>query len=198
MERGDSLNKSYLLRELAENGYNVLYGAKKHFATYDIVEKLPGRIAFITLIIGIWQLYQPDFPYSQEVSFVLILASVTILVISQYNGDKEKYKEVGSKLTQHHNDLRQLYYSVSSINKEDYNEEFKKMEEIMNEFYDKSISKQIFLSDWYAHYKFFFQSQYEWINEQKNFSWRDKIPFSFRVASILFIVFVILFILLIR
>ncbi|WP_232223960.1 hypothetical protein [Anoxybacteroides tepidamans] len=49
------MDKDHLLRSLAENGYNVSFGAKKHFATYDIVEKIPGFLALISLLIGVWQ-----------------------------------------------------------------------------------------------------------------------------------------------
>lgn len=33
---------------------------------------------------------------------------------------------------------------------------------------------------WYAHYKFFYQMQHDWIDEQLKFSlWKDKLPRSF-------------------
>ena len=35
------MDKNTLLKMIAETGYNVGFGAKKHFATYDIVEKAP-------------------------------------------------------------------------------------------------------------------------------------------------------------
>lgn len=50
------MDKDIFLKSVAEHGYNVYFGSKKHLATYDIVEKVPGRIAFITLCIGIWQI----------------------------------------------------------------------------------------------------------------------------------------------
>lgn len=190
------LDKKYFLRQLAENGYNVFYGAKKHFSTYDIVEKTPGRIAFITLSIGVWQIYKPTFSFNKEVSLFLILASIAALTISQYNSEKENYRIIGNRLIQIHNELREIYYKTKSLNNEDIKKESKRMEELMDEFYEKSISKQIFISDWIAHYKLFFQSQYEWLDEQKKFTWKDKIPFSLRItvigfflAGILLIVF---------
>jgi len=36
------MKKDLFLKEVAESGYNIGYAAKKHFATYDIVEKAPG------------------------------------------------------------------------------------------------------------------------------------------------------------
>ncbi|PMC35742.1 hypothetical protein CJ195_18360 [Bacillus sp. UMB0899] len=186
------MNKELLLRQLAENGYNVYYGAKKHFATYDIVEKAPGRIAIITLLIGILSLYEPNFLYNKEVSVALIFASVIALTISLYNGEKETYKDIGTQLTQLHNELRTIYYRVQGSNQEQFHQEVEEMNQILNRYYDLSISKQIFLSDWYAHYKLFFQSQYEWLDEQKNFTWRDKVPMSFRIVVVFVLLAVVL------
>ena len=39
--------KKELLQQIARTAYNVGFGAKKHFATYDMVEKLPGIIEFL-------------------------------------------------------------------------------------------------------------------------------------------------------
>lgn len=191
------MKKDLFLKQLAENGYNVIYGAKKHFATYDTVVKMPGRIAFITLAIGIWQIYLPSFLYNTEVSLILIIASIIALVVSQYNNEKDRYGEVGDQLIQIHNKLREIYYQIQSSEQkvvENDSYESLRMNELLKDYYRISISKQIFISDWLAHYKLFFQSQYEWIDEQKNFTWRDKIPLSFRVAVISFIVAAILLI----
>jgi hypothetical protein len=53
------------------------------------------------------------------------------------------------------------------------------LEAIEARYYEVCISRQILFSDWYAHYKFFWQHQIEWLNEQKHFSLlRDKVPLS--------------------
>lgn len=195
------MERELFLKQLAENGYNVIYGAKKHFSTYDIVVKMPGRIAFVTLTIGIWQIYKPSFLYNTEMSLLLIFASIIALSISQYNSEKEKYREIGNRLIKIHNELRNLYYQVKSSDKTYFNDESiesVRMNELLEEFYEISISKQIFLSDWIAHYKLFFQSQYEWIDEQKNFNWKDKLPLSFRIVVIALIAFVIIFMIVTR
>ncbi len=54
-----------------------------------------------------------------------------------------------------------------------------------------SLSKQIAFSGWYAHYKFFAEQQIDWIDEQRHFTWRDKVPLSARVAGALLIVLLI-------
>ena len=57
------------------------------------------------------------------------------------------------------------------------------------------MSKQILFSDWYAHYKFFWQHQIEWVDEQKKFDFfRDKVPLSLYVFIAALILMVIGFI----
>lgn len=63
------------------------------------------------------------------------------------------------------------------------------MKKIVSEFQKKSITKQIFLSDWYAHYKFFYQMQTEWIDEQLNFSFlKDKFPRSLLIILLFLLI----------
>lgn len=58
-----------------------------------------------------------------------------------------------------------------------------------SQYYGASISKQILFSDWYAHYKFFWQYQIDWVANQKNFSfWRDKVPLTGWLATAAIIV----------
>lgn len=186
------MNKDHLLRTLAEHGYNVSFGARKHFATYDIVEKVPSFLGLSALIIGVWQIYMPNFKYNAEVSLLLIVVGIIALSMSQYNSQKEIYQKVGVRLIGLHNELKELYYQVKGSDKENYSNEVEKMNQVMSEYYDISLSKQITTSDWYAHYKFFVQTQHEWINEQKNFTLKDKIPMSFVAFIILIIVTIIL------
>lgn len=183
------LGKDELLKELAINGYNVGFGAKKNFATYDIISKVPGFIALIGLLIGVGQLAYPDGPFDTAISTVLIMASIVGMTITPFNNEKEKYNERGVKITQLFNELRQLYFKVQSSSATEFENEEQEMAAIMNQYYSISMSNQTFASDWYAHYKFFRQMQIDWIDEQKNFKlFRDKIPTSF----IAFIVMIIL------
>lgn len=183
------MKKEIFLKSLAEHGYNVMFGAKKHFATYDIVEKVPSGVALITLLIGIWQLYAPSFDYSKDVSLVIILVSVVALQINLYNSNKEDYMKAGIKLTEIHNELKDMYYQTkSSTESEVTNEEQEKLQKLLNDYYAISITKQITFSDWYAHYKFFYQAQHEWIDEQKRFTWKDKFPMSFRIWTAIVII----------
>lgn len=51
------MNNDDLLRHIAETAYNVGYGAKMHFSTYDIVDKTPGLISFFSMAFGVFSLY---------------------------------------------------------------------------------------------------------------------------------------------
>ena len=62
----------------------------------------------------------------------------------------------------------------------------------LNDYYEASITRQIAFSDWYAHYKFFYQAQYEWIDEQKRFTWKDKFPLTFRITVLVIIIVIVI------
>ena len=180
------MTKDNLLKLIAESGYNIGYGAKKHLATYDMVEKIPGWIGFISLVVGIYALLIPDLAQN-TISAAFIVIGIASLFISFYADAKDKYQVAGSALTGKFHELRILYQTVKSTNTGDdvtqYTEDLKR---IQNEVLSLRINKQIFLSDWYAHYKFFWQSQTEWMNEQLNFSLlRDKWPLSFTILVFL-------------
>jgi len=182
------LDKGALLKELATNGYNVGFGAKKHFATYDIVEKIPVTISVITFMVGLGQLAYPDAPYAKFVSLILVIISAFAFYISPYSQDKEKYEKAGVRTTQLFNQIRALYLKVQSSSENTFPEEEKEMKKIMEEFYAVSISKKIYASDWFAHYKFFFQMQIDWIDEQKQFRWyKDLIPKSLVFSLLMYI-----------
>lgn len=189
------MKKEQFLKSLAEHGYNVMFGAKKHFATYDIVEKVPSGVALITLLIGIGQLYAPSFDYNKQISLVIILVSVIALQINLYNSNKEDYMKAGIKLTEIHNELKDLYdWTKSSTESEVTNEQREKLQKLLNDYYAVSITKQIAFSDWYAHYKFFYQAQYEWIDEQKKFTWKDKFPMSLRMWTFIVFISILIFV----
>ncbi|MGQ4666659.1 SLATT domain-containing protein [Metabacillus halosaccharovorans] len=171
------IDKNSMLKQLAENGYNVGFGAKKHFATFDIIEKVPNAISLIVLLVGVGQLAYPNNHYNTGISTTLIMVSILALTISSFNSEKEKYEKAGTELTKLFNELRALYYQIKNSNNEDFQVEFQQMNDVLNRYYSLGMSKQIFTSDWYAHYKFFYQMQIDWIDEQKSFSfWKDKIP----------------------
>lgn len=176
------MDRASLLIKIADTAYNVGFGAKKHFATYDIVEKAPGWIGFVSLTVGVFALVL-DMLATKYISAILIVLGISGLLVNTYNDTKQKYEETGKRLTTLFNNLKGLYLSVKASNKTDLSEEINELNQIEEEFCANCISKQIFFSDWYAHYKFFWQHQIEWIDEQKHFKfWRDKVPLSLTIV----------------
>lgn len=181
------MDKAGLLRTIAETGYNVGFGAKKTFATFDIVEKGPGWIGFISLAVGVYALYV-DALATKFPSATLVVAGIAALYISFYkSGD---YEKAGNEQIKLFNRLRDLYREVDG--NADIAASQVKLAQIEGEFYAVTISKQIFLSDWYAHYKFFAQTQTGWMNEQLSFNvWKDMIPLSAKIIVVVSVLAII-------
>lgn len=180
---GRALTKQELLRYVAEAGYDVGFGAKKHFASYDIIEKGPGWLGFISLVGGIYGLFVPLWA-STHVAAIFVIFGVVSLYIGFYGSDKTRYEEAGKELTQGFHELQVVYRTVKSMpDGADFSGLLKQVQEIRSRVLSKSLSKQVFLSDWYAHYKFFWIAQIDWIHEARPFKfWRDKIPLTVYVA----------------
>jgi hypothetical protein len=67
--------KNDLLNHIASAGYNVGFGAKKTFATFDIVSKLPGWIGIISLAVSVLGLYMDEMS-SKNISAIFIILSI--------------------------------------------------------------------------------------------------------------------------
>jgi len=185
------VDKQDLLKLIADAGYNVGFGAKKHFATFDIVDKAPGWIGFFSMAIGVLALFV-DFCSGKEMSAFLIILGLAGLYASFYNETKNFYAEKGSALIQLFNELKALYFRVKGMAGGDLTAEEQALADIQARYAASCMSKQIFMSDWYAHYKFFWQHQIDWIDEQKHFKfWRDKVPLSFVLFCVLLIIGVV-------
>ncbi len=177
------MDKERLLKAIAEKGYDVVFGVKKTFATYDIVSKGPGWIGFISSAVGVFALiYDPlsaKFP-----SAILVVAGIASLYLSFYRADE--YERAANAQLVLYNKLRSLYRGVQSgmdvvAAKAEY-------DAIEADYYSVTVGKQIFLSGWYAHYKLFAESQTDWMDEQIHFTWKDKWPVSARIFATVFAV----------
>lgn len=171
------MSQAALLKNIAETGYNVGFGGRKHWATYDIVEKVPGFIGFLGTAVGIFALVY-DSLSAKNISATMAVIGIIGIYISVYDSKKSEYEKSAVELTQIYNGLRDLYRKVQSLPADANLSTCQgELSDLENRYYSASISKQILFSDWYAHYKFFWQYQIDWVNEQKNFSFvRDKVP----------------------
>lgn len=173
------MKKDQLLKSIAETAYNVGFGGRKHWATYDIVDKVPGLIGFLSTAFGIFALIYEKLS-EKSLSAAFIVFGLIALYITFYEPNKSKYAESANKLTTLFNALRDLYRTVEGHPNDDVDTYIDQLHLIEKNYYDTCISKQILFSDWYAHYKFFWQYQIDWLDEQKKFKlFRDKLPLSF-------------------
>ena len=175
------MTRELLLKQIAESAYNVGFGAKKHFATYDITSKVPGIIEFLSLAIGVLALCF-DVVSTKIVSTCLIIFGIVSIYISKYNESQVEYSKAASELTQIFNDMKDLYCDVKSKeHTENLDTDISKLKELEERFYLISRPKQIILSDWFAHYKFFWQwrTHIKWLVDELSLTTKDKIPLSF-------------------
>ncbi|ELQ9312215.1 SLATT domain-containing protein [Serratia marcescens] len=187
------MNKSDLLKHIAAAGYNVGFGAKKSFATYDIVSKIPGWIGFVSLIVSVFGLYI-DGLSSKHISAFFIFLSIGGILINFYDVDKDKYERAGVTQTKIFREIEALYFSAKDEQNPDSDRYRSRLKALMSEFYDSSVSKQIFGSNWYAHYKFFSEFEKRWVEHELGLTfWRDKFPNTLKIAIILLAVVLIYF-----
>jgi len=187
------MEKNDLLKHIAETGYNVGFGAKKHFATYDIVDKAPGFIGFLSTAVGIFGLYIDDLS-GKFLSATFIILGIAGLYISFYDSKKAEYVSVATQLTQIFNELKRLYLKTKSALPGELGNIETELYALEDRYNLASMSKQIMFSDWYAHYKFFWQHQIDWVDEQKNFTFfRDKVPLSFSFSLLMSLLLPIFF-----
>lgn len=188
------MTKEDLLKQIAESAYNIGFGAKKSFATFDIVDKIPGILNFCALAIGILALVIDELNI-KIVSASLIIFGVIGIYISKYDDKKDEYATSGSKITEMFNELKSLYHSVKAKSDDtNFDEDISKMKEIENKFDSSTIPKQILFSDWYAHYKFFWQwaTHIKWLETELKLTFvENKIPLSFIVfIGVVLLIFV--------
>lgn len=177
------MNKDDLLKHIAQTAYNVGFGAKKNFATYDIVAKMPGLIGFISLAFGVYALIFEALN-AKFFSATFIILGVVGMYITVYDPKKSEYANTGKHLTTLFNALKILYGKVRA-EQGPLDAYVTELDQLENEYNNISMHHQIMFSNWYAHYKFFWEHQIDWIDEQLKFKLlRDKIPLSFLVSAV--------------
>lgn len=171
------IDKTTVQLQIARAGYDIGFGSKKHFATYDLIEKTPGWLAFLSLIGGLWALFVPAME-SKHLGALFIVFSFVTFYINQYAADKAKYRKVGVALIKIYHQLAALAATLKSQPADgDFQAAFDEANRLRDEAIELGVTKQIFAADWYAHFKFFFQTQHDWVDEQLHFGFfKDKIP----------------------
>lgn len=168
------MDKANLLKCIAVAAYNIGFGAKKHFATAEIAGKGPGWVGVVSAFCGIFGLLYD--PLSGKIaSAALVFAGFCAFYMATYKA--EDYERAGEDLTDVYNKLHNLYRSVQSGNSVRTGEV--ELATLQAKAHGSAITKQIFGSGWFAHFKFFCEQQIDWVDEQLNFKfWKDKVPAS--------------------
>lgn len=174
------MNREGLLRSIAETGYNVGFGAKKNFATHGIVQKVPGGLGLISMLVGLYALIWEPLN-AKWVAATMVAFGIITLIITHYDHIKLAYSEEGERLTALFYKLRDLYRDVQATQEgDDLSSYRERLDLLQTKVFSSNQTKQILFSDWYAHYKFFWQHQIGWIDEQLDFKlFRDKLPLTF-------------------
>lgn len=188
------MDRQVALKIIAEKAYDVGYSAKLHFSTYDIVEKAPGWIGMISLIIGVLSLYI-DVLAAKHVSALITVVGICSLYITYYSETKGQYFQAGNTLTELFDRLKLLHAQCKSEPGFTAAHQHE-LDTIVDVFRKTCLTKHILFSGWLAHKKFFWDQQIEWIDEYRKFYFfRDKIPLSFYalVIAILLVIIAALF-----
>jgi SMODS and SLOG-associating 2TM effector domain 6 len=177
------MEKDALLKSIAETGYNVGFGGKKHFITYDFYRVFPRLISCVTIFVGIIQLtniYKENVQTNlgDLLSALLIIVGVIGLVLDFHGDNKDLYEVAGKQLISLFNELRGMYHEVKNTEENIDLEAFKlRLKEIQKEFDDVSISKQAICTHIITHFGFFQVMQSKWVVEELKLTTKDKFPF---------------------
>jgi hypothetical protein len=122
----------------------------------------------------------------------LIILGVIGMYITFYDAKKDEYAKTGVQLTKMFNKLKVLHGRVKA-EQGGLDSYVAELEQLENEYNNVSMHHQIMFSNWYAHYKFFWEHQIDWIDGQLKFRFfKDKVPLSFMCTVILIIALTII------
>ncbi|MEK4009950.1 SLATT domain-containing protein [Peribacillus sp. FSL M8-0224] len=173
--------KDSLLKNIAETGYAIGFGGKKHFMTYDLYRIFPRLISCITIFIGIMQLtniYKETVHTNvgDVISAVLIIVGILGLVLDFHGDNKDQYEVAGKKLHSLFNELRTMYNEVKYTEEIDLAPYKVRLKEIQKES-EIGISKQAIGTHIITHFGFFQVMQSKWVTEELKLTTKDKFPF---------------------
>lgn len=195
------MKKNELLKLIAQTSYNVGFGAKKHFATYDLYRILPRFTSIIILIIGIVQiscLYKSSIfnntNFNDILAITLIISSLLALFVDTVSANKEGINKKAKELTQFFHDLHKLYSEIKGLDSENVDDKYiQQLLEIENNAKKISDSNLAIFVNIYTHWCFFGGGmQIDWIDEQLHFKIKDKFPFLHYEAFILYAILILL------
>lgn len=166
--------KEQLKRDIAEAAYNIIYGAKLNYSSYELSKFFSSGISYFSLAIGIVTLAYVDLA-SKDLSVALLLLGLFGLLISKSPDSLVALKSGGNKLTELYDLLKNLYAQVDTT--DDLQVTREKMASIQAEARGYYQTDQLLFSSWIAHHKIFGEHQSDWMCGELNLTfWKDKIP----------------------
>ncbi len=182
-----------LKKRSAQLGYSLGYGTKRHFATYDIVEKTPAFFGVLSFAIGITFLIYKNDSLATFIGASSSVVGFALLYLNEYLNEKDKYITTGKQLNILYSKAYSIYEKSKTCQDNEIHNLESELDKINDEFQKISIHKQVFFSNEYAHFKLFGESQPDWfVNELGLSFWKDKIPAIWRIYGA--IIFTALFI----
>jgi hypothetical protein len=179
------MNKKDLLHHIATAGYNAGFGAKKSFASLDTLSKAPSVLGWSLTSVGILGLAF-DCLSTKAVSAITLSIGFISFYLSYKERDLKRFETSGVELTRIRDELGILYSRVDAaddITPESY---IQQLEALQKRASASAVSDQVMFSGWYAHMKFFGESQIEWINDELKFKfWKDMVPASAKLVGFL-------------
>jgi hypothetical protein len=169
-----------LRKQVAGEYYNVLYGAKINYASFDICEKLPTLISITSLAFGVLALGFDVFN-SKILGAMLLIIGIIGILLKPRESIKDTYMLAAKTLTDLSKQLEALHGDLvrtESISDEKAKE---RLVELQKSHGAVSIPSPVLLSSWYAHYKVFSEHNVTWMNEELGLRWVDKWPMSLRI-----------------
>ena len=172
---------SPLTKQIATEGYNVVYGAKLNFASLDICDKLPGIISFVSLGFGAAGLAFENVN-TQSLALLLLLIGIAGLLLQPRESSKDQYAEAGKRLTAISKELETLLGALTS-GAIDEKSVRSRLSELSKEANEVNQPQPVFLASWLAHVKVFSEYSHQWFSEPLKLSFiRDMMPMSFRLT----------------
>lgn len=175
--------RDLLLEQIASEGFNVGYSASLHFATFDLVTKLPTAVTVVSFAAGVLGLAYPDFT-SKLPSAILLTIGFCMHYIRDYESRLNEYESAGIALNNLYKSLHDLAIEVESITDRDKSAietARARLASIRSDASKINVSPQVFGASWKAHHRFFWVIDSTWVQKNRSppITLFDKAPLSF-------------------
>jgi hypothetical protein len=183
-------DRKLLQSDIASAAYSIGFGAKAHFATMEIATKAPGWISFLSLAIGVFALIIPALT-APALAATLIVVGVIPLYLTYYQDRLSDYDARAKDLLKKFYDLQDLCARAEIADGAELSSIRAQMVGVRREAKEVASYRQIFLSGWLAHLKFWGQAESAWVEryrDPKITFLKDKVPRSLLVLLITLVI----------